>query len=140
MKPGSGSDGALHAVVRSSAAGWALRPVQVAGRGQAASHRPATVLQGGDERCQCAAGRQQGAPTRRCTPCRPAPAGKCKATGVDNVGTVPAALTTYLAIQAFRPDIVISTGEPSAATHPVGLSISGFPAGSCPSAALGAGA
>ena len=37
-------------------------------------------------------------------------AGKCKATGVDNVGTVPAALTTYLAIQAFRPDIVISTG------------------------------
>ena len=37
-------------------------------------------------------------------------AGKCKATGVDNVGTVPAALTTYLAIQAFKPDIVISTG------------------------------
>lgn len=36
--------------------------------------------------------------------------GKCKATGVDNVGTVPAALTTYLAIQAFKPDIVISTG------------------------------
>ncbi|EFN52874.1 hypothetical protein CHLNCDRAFT_26505, partial [Chlorella variabilis] len=31
--------------------------------------------------------------------------GKCKATGVDNVGTVPAALTTYLAIQAFKPDI-----------------------------------
>ncbi len=37
--------------------------------------------------------------------------GKCKATGVDNVGTVPAALTAYLAIQAFKPDIVISTGE-----------------------------
>ncbi|KAL4423462.1 hypothetical protein ABPG77_005414 [Micractinium sp. CCAP 211/92] len=36
--------------------------------------------------------------------------GKCKATGVDNVGTVPAALTAYLAIQAFKPDIVISTG------------------------------
>ncbi|PSC71393.1 Ribosome production factor 1 isoform A [Micractinium conductrix] len=36
--------------------------------------------------------------------------GKCKATGVDNVGTVPAALTTYLAIQAFKPDVVISTG------------------------------
>lgn len=30
---------------------------------------------------------------------------------MDNVGTVPAALTTYLAIQAFQPDIVISTGE-----------------------------
>lgn len=29
---------------------------------------------------------------------------------MDNVGTVPAALTTYLAIQAFKPDIVISTG------------------------------
>lgn len=29
---------------------------------------------------------------------------------MDNVGTVPAALTTYLAIQAFNPDIVISTG------------------------------
>ncbi len=29
---------------------------------------------------------------------------------MDNVGTVPAALTTYLAIQAFRPDVVISTG------------------------------
>lgn len=37
-------------------------------------------------------------------------AGKCKATGVDNVGTVPAALTAYLAIQAFKPDIVISAG------------------------------
>ena len=29
---------------------------------------------------------------------------------MDQVGTVPAALTTYLAIQAFQPDIVISTG------------------------------
>ena len=29
---------------------------------------------------------------------------------MDNVGTVPAALTAYLAIQAFRPDIVISAG------------------------------
>ncbi|GAB4823716.1 hypothetical protein N2152v2_010762 [Parachlorella kessleri] len=36
--------------------------------------------------------------------------GKCKSYGVDNVGTVPAALTTYLAIQAFKPDMVISTG------------------------------
>ena len=30
--------------------------------------------------------------------------------GVDNVGTVPAALTTYLAIQALKPDLVISLG------------------------------
>jgi 5'-methylthioadenosine nucleosidase len=30
--------------------------------------------------------------------------------GVDHIGTVPAALTTYLAIQAFRPDVVISAG------------------------------
>jgi 5'-methylthioadenosine nucleosidase len=29
---------------------------------------------------------------------------------VDNVGTVPAALATYLAVQAFSPDLVISTG------------------------------
>lgn len=36
--------------------------------------------------------------------------GKCRETGMDNVGTVPAALTAYLAIQAFQPDVVISTG------------------------------
>jgi len=36
--------------------------------------------------------------------------GKCRQTGMDNVGTVPASLTTYLSIQAFSPDIVISTG------------------------------
>ena len=42
---------------------------------------------------------------------RPLPAaGKCKSMGVDHIGTVPAALTTYLAIQAFRPDVVISAG------------------------------
>jgi 5'-methylthioadenosine nucleosidase len=29
---------------------------------------------------------------------------------VDNVGTVPAALTAYLAIQALKPDLVISLG------------------------------
>ncbi len=29
---------------------------------------------------------------------------------MDNVGTVPAALTAYLALQAFDPDLVISTG------------------------------
>jgi hypothetical protein len=44
-------------------------------------------------------------------------AGKCKATGVDNVGTVPAALTTYLAIQALKPDLVISTGEQAVRRH-----------------------
>lgn len=36
--------------------------------------------------------------------------GKCSIHGVDNVGTVPAALTAYLAIQEFKPDIVISLG------------------------------
>lgn len=29
---------------------------------------------------------------------------------MDNVGTVPAALTAYLAIQALKPDLVISLG------------------------------
>ncbi|KAK9839240.1 hypothetical protein WJX81_003627 [Elliptochloris bilobata] len=36
--------------------------------------------------------------------------GKCAVHGVDNVGTVPAALTTYLALQALRPDLVVSVG------------------------------
>jgi hypothetical protein len=36
--------------------------------------------------------------------------GKCATTGVDNVGTVPASLSTYLALQAFQPDLVISAG------------------------------
>jgi len=36
--------------------------------------------------------------------------GKCLVHGVDNVGTVPAALTAYLAIQALKPDLVISLG------------------------------
>ncbi|KAK9802959.1 hypothetical protein WJX72_010723 [[Myrmecia] bisecta] len=36
--------------------------------------------------------------------------GKCRVHGVDNVGTVPAALTAYLAIQEFKPDLVISAG------------------------------
>ncbi len=30
--------------------------------------------------------------------------------GVDNVGTVPAALSTYLACQRFQPDLIISVG------------------------------
>ena len=36
--------------------------------------------------------------------------GKCKTTGVDNIGTVSAGLMSYLAIQAFKPDVVISAG------------------------------
>eukprot|EP00198_Chlamydomonas_reinhardtii_P014218 XP_001703555.1 5'-methylthioadenosine nucleosidase [Chlamydomonas reinhardtii] len=36
--------------------------------------------------------------------------GKCKDHGVDNVGTVPASLSTYLAVLAFKPDVVISAG------------------------------
>ncbi|PNH12454.1 5'-methylthioadenosine/S-adenosylhomocysteine nucleosidase 1 [Tetrabaena socialis] len=36
--------------------------------------------------------------------------GTDKDTGVDNVGTVPAALSTYLAVMAFKPDVVISAG------------------------------
>jgi len=36
--------------------------------------------------------------------------GKCAVNGVDNVGTVPASLTAYLAIQALDPDLVISAG------------------------------
>jgi 5'-methylthioadenosine nucleosidase len=30
--------------------------------------------------------------------------------GVDNVGTVPAAITAYLAVHEFSPDLVISVG------------------------------
>jgi 5'-methylthioadenosine nucleosidase len=41
-------------------------------------------------------------------------AGVCKEYGVDNVGTVPATLTTYLAIQTFAPDLVISAGTAGA--------------------------
>ena len=36
--------------------------------------------------------------------------GKCPNTGMCSVGTAPAALYTYLALQAFKPDLVISTG------------------------------
>lgn len=36
--------------------------------------------------------------------------GKCARHGVDNVGTVPAALTAYLALQEFKPDLLISVG------------------------------
>mmetsp|Transcript_10161 Transcript_10161/g.30523 ORF Transcript_10161/g.30523 Transcript_10161/m.30523 type:complete len:254 (+) Transcript_10161:189-950(+) len=36
--------------------------------------------------------------------------GKCRVHGVDQVGTVPAALTAYLALEAFKPDLIISAG------------------------------
>lgn len=36
--------------------------------------------------------------------------GRDKNHGVDNVGTVPASLSTYLALLAFKPDVVISAG------------------------------
>ena len=36
--------------------------------------------------------------------------GKCQTHSCDNVGTVPASLCAYLAIQAFTPDLVISAG------------------------------
>lgn len=36
--------------------------------------------------------------------------GKCRVHGVDNVGTVPAALATYVALQQFKPDLCISIG------------------------------
>ena len=39
-----------------------------------------------------------------------AAAGKCQLHGVDNVGTVPAAVTAYLAVHEFKPDLVISVG------------------------------
>ena len=37
-------------------------------------------------------------------------AGKDAEHGVDNVGTVPAALSVYLACQQFKPDLIISVG------------------------------
>lgn len=36
--------------------------------------------------------------------------GQCSTNLVCNVGTVPAALSAYLAILAFKPDLVISSG------------------------------
>lgn len=36
--------------------------------------------------------------------------GTCLTHGVDNCGTVPAALTTYLAMEKFRPDLVMNVG------------------------------
>ena len=36
--------------------------------------------------------------------------GKCRVHGVDNIGTVPAAVTAYLAVQSLSPDLVISAG------------------------------
>lgn len=36
--------------------------------------------------------------------------GTCALHNVDNVGTVPAALTTYLALEHIKPDLLISVG------------------------------
>eukprot|EP00245_Coleochaete_scutata_P017118 TRINITY_DN8245_c0_g1_i1.p1 TRINITY_DN8245_c0_g1~~TRINITY_DN8245_c0_g1_i1.p1 ORF type:complete len:237 (-),score=35.28 TRINITY_DN8245_c0_g1_i1:42-686(-) len=36
--------------------------------------------------------------------------GKDKTTGVDNVGTVPASLATYAAIEVLKPDLIINAG------------------------------
>ncbi len=36
--------------------------------------------------------------------------GTCDLHGVDNVGTVPAALTTYLSLEHIKPDLLISVG------------------------------
>lgn len=36
--------------------------------------------------------------------------GKCPGTGMDTVGTAPASLFAYLAIQTFTPDVVVSAG------------------------------
>lgn len=36
--------------------------------------------------------------------------GKCNTHGVDNVGTVPAALSTFLAISQLKPDLIINAG------------------------------
>jgi 5'-methylthioadenosine nucleosidase len=36
--------------------------------------------------------------------------GKCKRFGVDNVGTTPAALSTYLSVMEHKPDLIINAG------------------------------
>lgn len=36
--------------------------------------------------------------------------GKCPGTGMDTVGTAPASLFSYLAIQTFSPDVIVSAG------------------------------
>ena len=36
--------------------------------------------------------------------------GKCGTHGVDNVGTVPAALSTFLAVHQLNPDLIINAG------------------------------
>ncbi len=36
--------------------------------------------------------------------------GKDDEYGVDLIGTVPAAISTYLALQTFKPDLLISAG------------------------------
>ena len=36
--------------------------------------------------------------------------GKCSSHGVDNVGTVPASLSTFLAVHQLNPDLIINAG------------------------------
>ncbi len=48
--------------------------------------------------------------------------GRCATNNVDNVGTVPAALSSYLAIQMLKPDVVISAGTAGGLKAQVGVS------------------
>lgn len=36
--------------------------------------------------------------------------GKCQRHGVDNVGTVPAGIATFVAVEQFKPDLIINAG------------------------------
>lgn len=55
-------------------------------------------------RCESYVGRRGGMEVRVVT------CGTCATHGVDNCGTVPAALTTYLAMEKYRPDLVLNVG------------------------------
>ena len=48
-------------------------------------------------------------PTPLCPPLFPVP-GKCPVHGVDNIGTIPAAVVSYLALDKLRPDLAITAG------------------------------
>lgn len=48
-------------------------------------------------------------PTPPLSPLFPVP-GKCPVHGVDNIGTIPAAVISYLALDKLRPDLAISAG------------------------------
>lgn len=55
-------------------------------------------------RCESYVGRRGGMEVRLVT------CGTCATHGVDNCGTVPAALTTYLALEKYRPQLVLNVG------------------------------